>query len=63
MPAKIEVLEKEQAELTAKLADPSFYKNEAAKFVTVKARLEMLEKEHAIAFARWEALEAASGKA
>jgi len=57
LPAKIEVLEKEQAELTAKLADPSFYKNEAARFATVKARLEMLEKEHATAFARWEELE------
>ena len=59
LPAKIEVLEKEQAELTAKLSDPSFYKNEAAKFATVKARLEILEKEHAKAFTRWEELEAA----
>jgi len=62
LPAKIEMLEKEQAELTAKLADPAFYKNEAAKFVTVKSRLETLEKEHAKAFARWEELEAATGR-
>ncbi len=59
LPAKIEVLEKEQAELTAKLADPSFYKKEAVKFAEVKKRLETVEKEHATAFARWEELEAA----
>jgi ATP-binding cassette subfamily F protein uup len=58
LPAKIEVLEKEQAELTAKLADPSFYKTQAAKFADVKARLEIVEREHATAFARWEELEA-----
>ncbi len=58
LPAKIESLEKEQAQLTAKLADPAFYKSEAAKFSEVKARLEALEKEHATTFARWEELEA-----
>jgi ATP-binding cassette subfamily F protein uup len=57
LPAKIETLEKEQTELTAKLADPAFYKNEAVKFSQVKARLESLEREHATAFARWEELE------
>jgi ATP-binding cassette subfamily F protein uup len=60
LPAKIEALEQEQAELTAKLADPDFYKNEAAKFAQVKARLEVIEAEHATAFARWEELEAAA---
>jgi ATP-binding cassette subfamily F protein uup len=57
LPAKIEALEKEQAELTAKLADPAFYKKEAAKFAEVKQRLEIVEKEYAVAFARWEELE------
>jgi ATP-binding cassette subfamily F protein uup len=57
LPAKIELLEKEQGELTAKLADPTFYKKEAAKFAEVKKRLETVEKEHAVAFARWEELE------
>jgi ATP-binding cassette subfamily F protein uup len=60
LPAKIEALEQEQSELTAKLADPSFYKKEAAKFAEVKKRLEIVEREHATAFARWEELEAAS---
>jgi len=59
LPAKIEALEKEQALLTAQLADPAFYKKQAAKFTEVKARLETVEKEHATAFARWEELEAA----
>jgi len=59
LPAKIEALEQEQAELTAKLADPAFYKKEAAKFAEVKQRLEIVEREHATAFARWEELEAA----
>ena len=63
LPAKIEALEQEQSELTAKLADPSFYKKEAAKFAEVKKRLEIVEREHATAFARWEELEAARAAA
>ncbi|HRG54728.1 MAG TPA: ATP-binding cassette domain-containing protein [Lacunisphaera sp.] len=59
LPARIEVLEREQSELTAKLADPAFYRKEAAKFAEVKQRLETVEREHATAFARWEELEAA----
>ncbi len=59
LPARIEALEAEQAELTTKLADPAFYKREAAAFQVAKTRLETLEREHAEAFARWEALEAA----
>jgi ATP-binding cassette subfamily F protein uup len=58
LPAQIEKLETEQAVLAAKLADPAFYKNEAAQFAVVKARLETLEAEHATAFARWEELAA-----
>ncbi len=58
LPARIEALEKEQADLTAKLGDASFYKTGGAKFAEVKARLETVEREHAAAFARWEELEA-----
>jgi len=58
LPARIEALEKEQTELTAKLADPVFYKTAGAKFAEVKARLDAIEAEHAKAFARWEELEA-----
>ncbi len=59
LPAKIETLETEQSQLTAKLADPAFYKREPAAFATAKARLEALEQEHGTAFVRWEELEAA----
>ena len=59
LPAKIEALEQEQAQLTAKLSDPAFYKKEPGKFAEVKGRLEALEREHAVAFGRWEELEAA----
>lgn len=58
LPARIEALEAEQSELIAKLGDPDFYKNEAAKFAEVKARLDEVEAEHVAAFARWEELEA-----
>jgi ABC transport system ATP-binding/permease protein len=61
LPKQIEKLEAEQAELTAKLGDPGFYKKEPAAFSTVKARLDAIEREHATAFARWEELEAARG--
>jgi ATP-binding cassette subfamily F protein uup len=57
LPLRIETLEREQAELTAKLGDASFYKTGGAKFAEVKARLETVEREHAAAFARWEELE------
>jgi ATP-binding cassette subfamily F protein uup len=63
LPARIEALEKEQAGLTAKLSDPAFYKSQATQFAEVKARLEAVEREHAAAFARWEELEARSGRA
>ena len=58
LPAKIEAMEAEQAELSAKLGDPVFYKNQGAQFAEVKRRLDILEREHAVAFARWEELEA-----
>jgi ATP-binding cassette subfamily F protein uup len=61
LPAAIEALEKEQAELTARLADPVFYKTQAAQFAAVKSRLEAAGREHAAAFARWEELEARRG--
>jgi ATP-binding cassette subfamily F protein uup len=58
LPARIEAFEREQAELTVKLADPAFYKREPDAFAGAKARLEEIEREHAAAFARWEQLEA-----
>jgi ATP-binding cassette subfamily F protein uup len=61
LPGRIEALEREQADLTAKLADSAFYKTAGARFAEVKARLETAERDHATAFARWEELEARKG--
>ncbi len=58
LPARIEKLETEQADLIAKLADPKFFKQDAAVVRAAEARLHEIEKEHAVAFARWEELEA-----
>ncbi len=58
LPAKIEALEAEQAELTGKLADPAFYADKAAEVPAIKARLDAIEAETLDVFARWEELEA-----
>jgi ATP-binding cassette subfamily F protein uup len=58
LPAQIEAFETEQAKLGAKMADPVFYQQERGAAADVKARLDELERRHAIAFARWEELEA-----
>ncbi len=60
LPARIEKLETEQSELVAKLGDPKFFKQDASVVRAAEARLHEIEKEHAVAFARWEELEAAS---
>ncbi len=57
LPARIEKIESEQQELTAKLADPSFYQQGAAVVSAARARVFELETAHATAFARWEELE------
>lgn len=59
LPARIEKLEKEQAELTAKLADPAFFKKGGAEVARATARLQEIEAELPGVFARWEELEAA----
>jgi ATP-binding cassette subfamily F protein uup len=58
LPALIEKLEKEQAVLTAKLGDVSIYRKDPAAAAAAKIRLDAIEAEHAVAFARWEELEA-----
>jgi ATP-binding cassette subfamily F protein uup len=61
LPARIEALEKEQAEITARLADPALYRRDPSAFAQARARLEESEREHAAAFARWEELEPLRG--
>jgi ABC transport system ATP-binding/permease protein len=60
LPARIEAMETEQAQLTAQLADPAFYTRDPAAVPAVRQRLVALEAEMAKAFARWEELERTS---
>jgi ATP-binding cassette subfamily F protein uup len=57
LPARIEALEREQAQLAAQLGDPVLYRKDPQAFQTVKARLEEVERGHAESLARWEELE------
>jgi ATP-binding cassette subfamily F protein uup len=59
LPARIEKLETEQAQLTVKLGDVAIYRKDPAGAAAAKGRLDEIEAEHATAFARWEELEAA----
>jgi ATP-binding cassette subfamily F protein uup len=63
LPVRIESLEREQAELAARLADPGFYRKNPAGVAAAKLRLRGLEGEHAAAFARWEKLERSAAPA
>ena len=58
LPKVIETLEAEQAKLTAKLADPAFFKKPATEVTQATVRLHELEAELARAYARWSELEA-----
>jgi len=57
LPKTIEVLEAEQATLTAKLADAEFFRKGGAEVAKATARLDQLERELAAAYARWSELE------
>ena len=58
LPALIQRLETEQAELTSTMADPAAFKRDPKSAAAMAKRLEAVAKEMATAFARWEALEA-----
>jgi ATP-binding cassette subfamily F protein uup len=57
LPAKLEALEREQAEIAAKLADPATYQDRAMDLAALNARHEAIEAELTALLARWEALE------
>ncbi|HWL17312.1 MAG TPA: ATP-binding cassette domain-containing protein [Opitutus sp.] len=57
LPKKIESLEAEQAELTARLGDAEFFKRGGAEVAKATARLEEIEADLAAAYARWSELE------
>ena len=56
-PARIESLEIEQRVLHEKMAAPSFYQQPKAEITTATNRLEIIERELAEIFVRWELLE------
>ena len=57
LPARIAELEKEQADLTARLGDPGLYKDGAAKAKELQDKLAATEQAHAAAITRWMELE------
>jgi len=57
LPKRIEDLETEQAELTAKLGDAEFFKKGGAEVTKATARLNEIEVEIAAAYQRWSELE------
>jgi ATP-binding cassette subfamily F protein uup len=58
LPATIEALESQQADLARAIADPAFYRQDKATITTKLAALDAIEGSLAAAYARWEALEA-----
>jgi len=57
LPAKIEQLETEQAQLQADIGDPGFYQQSHEQVNVVLERLQSIEEELEICFKRWETLE------
>ncbi len=57
LPAQIETLETEQQTIYAQLADPVFYKESGAAVSGAKNRMEQIEHELPLMYARWETLE------
>jgi ATP-binding cassette subfamily F protein uup len=58
LPASIESLEAEQARLTARLSEPSFYQTDRDQQRAANARIEQLTSELEAAYQRWTELEA-----
>jgi ATP-binding cassette subfamily F protein uup len=58
LPARIEALEVEQTSLQVRTANPDFYKEGNAEIAATLSRIDGLQKELAVAYARWAALDA-----
>jgi ATP-binding cassette subfamily F protein uup len=61
LPARIEELETAIGRMHEAMADPAFYRRPAAEIAADKAALDDLERNLALAFERWEALEGLTG--
>jgi ATP-binding cassette subfamily F protein uup len=57
LPKRIEVLEREQVDIAAHLADGTIYRNDTKRAKQLQARNEEIEAELLVAMARWEELE------
>jgi ABC transport system ATP-binding/permease protein len=62
LPAAIERLEAEQAEIHRRLSDPEFYRSAGGTVTALKDRLAALHTELAASYARWEELEALAAR-
>ncbi len=63
LPQRIEALEREQAQLHEKVADPQLYADGGKEAAAISARLAELDMEMEKAFAKWEELEAIAARA
>jgi ABC transport system ATP-binding/permease protein len=63
MPAQIAALEREQAEISAKLADPDFYRTQHAAAAQLQARFAAVEERLLQLLERWQALESRADEA
>ncbi|EQD27724.1 hypothetical protein B2A_15131, partial [mine drainage metagenome] len=64
LPGQIEALEREQTELSNRMSDPAYHARGPERIRADTRRLEEIESELAVKYARWETLEArASGQA
>jgi len=61
LPKRIEELDAEHQQIMTAMADPNFYREAGAKVAQYKARLDVLEKELAAVYKRWDELEALKG--
>ncbi len=61
LPARIEALEKEQAEIAVHFADGSIFRTDAKRAKQLQQRAEVIERELLISLERWEQLDAQSG--
>jgi ATP-binding cassette subfamily F protein uup len=63
LPAQLEALEAEQAQIAERLADPALYQSSPQEAAMLHSRSEVIEAELLDALARWEALEAKAAAA
>ena len=61
LPGRIEVLETRLAEMAATMSDPDFFRADTAAIAAHNAAMAEAQTELDAAYARWEALDAASG--